>query len=178
MHMSDGVLLDTSFLIALANPAEPGHAAAQSYFRYFEEDGILMFLSTIVAAEFYQRQRLPRELFEAMLVLPFNHDDAQAAAELDWKRFQLVGGGRGTRAALKDDFKLLGQAKANDVQLVLTADDRTLARYCAVLRAAGEIRAGPVRLSDGFDKSHWDPARQRDFDGQLKSDPNRTTPPP
>ena len=78
--MSDGVLLDTSFLIALSNPAESGHAAAQSYFRYFEEDGILMFLSTIVAAEFYQRQSLPRALFEAMVVLPFNHDDAQAAA--------------------------------------------------------------------------------------------------
>lgn len=175
--MSDGVLLDTSFLISLSNPAESGHAAAQSYFRYFEEDGILMFLSTIVAAEFYQRQPLPRAVFESLVVLPFNHDDAQAAAHLDWKRFQLAGGGSGTRAALKDDFKLLGQAKANDMPLVLTADDSTLARYCAELKAAGEIRTSPVRLSDGFDKSHWDPARQRDFDVHLKGDPNGAAPP-
>jgi predicted nucleic acid-binding protein len=167
--MSDSVLLDTSFLIALSNPAEPGHAAAQSFFRYFEEDGILMFLSTIAAAEFYQRQSLPRALFEAMIVLPFNHDDAQAAAHLDWKRFQLAGGS-GARAALKDDFKLLGQAKAGDIPFVLTADDHTLARFCAELRNADEIHTAPIRLSDGFDKSYWDPARQRNFDGKLEKE--------
>ena len=164
--MADGVLLDTSFLIALSKPAEIGHAVAQGYFRHCEEEGILMFLSTIVAAEFYQRQPLPRALFDAMIVLPFNHDDAVAAAGLDFKRWQQAGG-VGARTSLKDDFKLLGQAKANALPHILTADDSTLARYCAELKRIGALRTDPIRLSDGFDKSHWDPLRQRDFDGTL-----------
>ena len=164
--MADGVLLDTSFLIALSKPTEAGHAVAQAYFRHCEDEGILMFLSTIVAAEYYQRQRLPRALFDSMIVLPFNHDDAVAAAELDFKRWQQTGE-TGSRAALKDDFKLLGQAKANDLPFVLTADDSTLARYCAELKHAGAVRTNPIRLSEPFDKSHWDPLRQRDFDDTL-----------
>jgi predicted nucleic acid-binding protein len=164
--MADGVLIDTSFLIALSKPTEAGHAAAQSYFRHCEDDGILMFLSTIVAAEYYQRQRLPRAIFDSMIVLPFNHDDAIAAAELDFKQWQ-QGGVAGARAALKDDFKLLGQAKANDLLFILTADDSTLARYCSELNRAAVLRTRPIRLSDGFDKSHWDPSRQRDFDDSL-----------
>lgn len=167
--MADGVLLDTSFLIALAKPAEAGHAAAQSYFRHCEDESTLMFLSTIVAAEYYQRQRLPRALFEAMIVLPFNHDDAVAAAELDFKRWHQSGGSI-PRAALKDDFKLLGQAKANSLPFILTADDSTLARYCTDLRRANLLRTTAIRLSDGFDKSHWDPTQQRNFDSALGSD--------
>lgn len=165
--MADGVLLDTSFLIALSKPAETGHSVAQSYFRHCEDEGILMFLSTIVAAEFYQKQpHFPQALFDAMIVLPFNHDDAVAAAGLDFKRWQKAGGA-GARTSLKDDFKLLGQAKANALPHIITADDSTLARYCAELKRMGALRTDAIRLSDGFDKSHWDPLRQRDFDATL-----------
>ena len=47
--MSDGVLLDTSFLISLANPARKHHAVAVRYFKFLAAEGVPMFLSTIAA---------------------------------------------------------------------------------------------------------------------------------
>jgi predicted nucleic acid-binding protein len=165
LPMADGVLLDTSFLIALANPKELCHSAAQQFYAYFVEEGIPMFFSTIVAAEFYQRQAIPAAILDNMLILPFNHDDAKRAAELDFKRFQ--GSSTISRVGLKDDFKLLGQAKANGIRFILTADEQTLHRYCVDLRSRGELQTDPINLAQGFDKSYWDPAKQRDFDGKL-----------
>lgn len=163
--MADGVLLDTSFLIALAKPDEPCHSAAQQYFEHFVQEGIPMFLSTIVAAEFYQRQSIPAALLNNFVILPFNHADAKHAAQLDFKRFQGAPGS--PRVGLKDDFKILGQLSANDIPFIVTADVQTLHRICVDLRAKHELRAEAINLADGFDRSYWDPARQRDFGDQL-----------
>ncbi len=105
--MAAGVLLDTGFLITLADKNRPHHQTARRYWRYFIENSIPIFLSAIVAAEFCVKQEIPPEIVRCCVVLPFNWDDAQRAASLDWKRIRPVGV---ERDALKDDIKIIAQA--------------------------------------------------------------------
>jgi hypothetical protein len=45
------------------------------------ENDIRMFLSTIVVSEFCGVQEIPPEILRCCVVLPFNWDDAQRAAQ-------------------------------------------------------------------------------------------------
>jgi hypothetical protein len=168
--MADGVLLDTSFLISFVDPTRKHHAVAVRFFKHFGSEDIPMFLSTIAAAEFHQKQPVTDLPLDAMIVLPFNLVDAMRAAELD---FTLYKGASGVaRDALKDDFKLLGQVKAHDIAHVVTEDATSLYRLCLELRARRALFARPIKLEDGFDDSCFDPAGQRDF-GAILDDPPR-----
>ena len=167
--MADGVLLDTSFLISLADPNRKHHAVAVQFYKFFATEGVPMFLSTIAASEFHQRQPVTDLPLEAIIVLPFNLIDAMRAAELDFTLFKGTPGV--ARDALKDDFKLLGQVKANDIGFVITEDGRSLFKFCQELRTKRALSARPIKLEDGFDKSHFDPAGQHDFDTALQDPP-------
>src|SRR5688572_20030474 len=105
--MAAGVLLDTSYLITLADKNRPHHQTARRYWRHFLDTQIPIFLSTIVASEFCVKQEIPPEILRCCVVLPFNWDDAQKAAKLDWKRFRPEGV---EREAPKDDIKIIAQA--------------------------------------------------------------------
>ena len=70
--MSIGVVLDTSFLITLADPGRTSHEAARQYWRHFTEQALPVFLPTIVVSEFCVRQEIPPEILRACVVLPFN----------------------------------------------------------------------------------------------------------
>lgn len=167
--MADGVLLDTSFLISFVDPTRKHHAVAVQFFRHFADEGMPMFLSTIAVAEFHQQQPVADLPLDAMIVLPFNLPDAMRAAELDFTRFKGTAGV--SRDALKDDFKLLGQVKANDLAYVITEDASSLYKFCGELRAKRALSARAIKLEDGFDKSHFDPAGQHDFEANLGESP-------
>jgi hypothetical protein len=165
--MADGVLLDTSFLISFADPNRPHHAVAVQFFNHFVEESVPMFISTIVASEFHLRQPVTDLPLDIIIALPFNMDEAMRAAELD---FTLYKGSAGVaRDALKDDFKILGQAKAGDIAYLITEDARSLYKFCQELRAKGALQTRAIKLVDGFDKSHFNPAGQYDFDEGLKA---------
>lgn len=163
--MADGVLLDTSFLISLADPSRKHHAVAVQFFKFFGSEGIPMFLSTIAAAEFQQKQAVTDLPLDAIIVLPFNLMDAMSAAALDFTQFKGTPGV--ARDALKDDFKLLGQAKSNDLAFVITEDATSLYRFCDELRTKRALATRAIKLEDGFDRSHFDPAGQHDFETDL-----------
>lgn len=57
--MPAGVLLDTSYLITLADPGRENHQTARRYWRHFTEEGIPIYLPTIVVSEFCIRQEIP-----------------------------------------------------------------------------------------------------------------------
>jgi hypothetical protein len=164
--MADGVLLDTSFLISFANPNRKHHAAAVQFFRHFVADSIPMFLSTVAASEFHLRQPVTELPLDAMIVLPFNLEDAMHAAQLDFTLYRRDP--NLPRDALKDDFKLLGQVKARDIAFVITEDAKSLFRFCRELREARKLSARAIKLEDGFDKSHFDAAGQHDFESKLE----------
>lgn len=141
-------VVDTSFLITLADPARPNHGTAKAYFQEALRRGIPMYLSVIAAAEFQVRQAvtdLPLRNFE---VLPFNIDHAMTAGLLlrDLQR-----DAEDDRAAVKDDIKLIAQAVCTAATHVLTEDARTLAKYVHRLNATGQTALQVVLLADGFD---------------------------
>ena len=157
--MADGVLIDTSFLITLADSQRVNHLAARRYWRYFLENEIPVFLSTIVASEFCVRQPILPEILRACVVLPFNWDDAQHTARLHnirWARPADC-----SRTALKDDVKLIAQATVADSEFIITDDTKTFYRFCEFYRGLGEIEVKPIKLEDGFDSSHFDPHHQK-----------------
>lgn len=162
--MPDGVLLDTSFLISFVDANRKHHAVAVQFFRHFVDEGIPMFLSTIVASEFHMGQAVTDLPLDAIITLPFNFNDAVKAAELDFTLFK--GEPNVPRAALKDDFKLLGQAKANDIAFLIT-EDGSLHKFCQELKGKSLLPTRPIKLEDGFSKSYFDPAGQHDLDETL-----------
>lgn len=162
--MPAGVLLDTSFLITLAGQNRPHHETARRYWRHFLENQIPIFLSTIVVSEFCIKQEIPPEILRCCVVLPFNWDDAQQAAKLDWKRLRPAGV---ERDALKDDMKIIAQAARADAEFVITDDTESFYRYCKAFREAGDVPFKAVKLEDGFDRAFFDANGQRDFADNL-----------
>jgi hypothetical protein len=163
--MADGVLLDTSFLISFADPTRKHHAVAVQFFKFFAAEGIPMYLSTIVASEFHLKQPVTDLPLDAIIALPFNLNDAMRAAELDFTNYKGTPGL--ARDSLKDDFKLLGQLKMNDIAFMITEDARSLYKFCTELRAKHQLATRAIKLEDGFDKSHLDYAGQHDFETKL-----------
>ena len=93
------------------------------------------------------------------MILPFNWEDAQQVAKLDWKPLRPPGV---ERDALKDDIKIIAQAVRIDAEFVITADAETFHRYCEVFKSAGKVSFKSIKLQDGFDLSFFN-GGQRDF---------------
>ena len=72
----NSVLLDTSFLISLSDPARAHHAQAVQYYRECVHRQVPMYLSTIVISEFQVRQSINDLPLRNFVVLPFNVDHA------------------------------------------------------------------------------------------------------
>lgn len=159
--MSSGVVLDTSFLITLADPVRDHHQAAKSYWKHFLEQGIPVFLPTIVVSEFYRKQEIPPDILNACETLPFNWNDARKAAEMDITLSDRQGE---SRAALKDDVKIISQGIVKDAQWLITDDSSSFYRYASNLQQAGKSQCKPIKLEDGFDPSFFDPNGQRSLD--------------
>jgi len=170
--MGAGVVVDTSFLITLADPQRQHHAIARRYWQYFMEQELPVFLPTIVVSEFYVRQEIPAEILRCCVVLPFNWNDAIKAAHLDFTQFKATSE---SRVAIKDDIKIIAQAVICDAQQVITEDAETLARIAAELRAAGKLAFKTITLSDGFDRAFFAPNGQRDFDDALNQPADSST---
>lgn len=162
--MAAGVLLDTSFLITLADKSRDHYESARLYWRYFLENDIPIFLSTIVVSEFCIKQEIPPDLLRCCVVLPFNWDHAQRAAKLDWKRLRPEGV---MRDALKDDIKIIAQAEVVEADFAITDDSASFYRYGKTFKDAGDVRFKAIKLEDGFDRSFFDPNGQRDFTDEL-----------
>jgi len=162
--MGAGVVLDTSFLITLADPVRKNHAVARRYWRHFMEQNIPVFLPTIVVSEFCVRQEIPPEILRCCVVLPFNWDEAIKTAQIDFTQFRSPGD---SRVAIKDDVKIIAQAMIRDAQHVITEDTDSLARMASELKRSGRVGFKTICLKDGFDRSFFDPNGQSDFDDTL-----------
>jgi hypothetical protein len=146
--MAKGVLVDTSFLITLADSTRPNHSIALEYWRYFKQHGVVIYLSVIVVSEFSVKQEIPDEIRRACVPLLFNWDDATRSA----KFHTVIKRDSGTeRGYLKDDLKIIAQAAGIlDLQFVITEDAETLASYSQRLYELGKVTFKTVLLKDGF----------------------------
>ena len=146
--MAAGVVLYTSFLITLADPARAQHDVARRYWRYFTEQSLPMFLPNIVVSEFCIKQPIPSVILRACVVLPFNWDDAIKAASFDFSNQDRQGM---SRDALKDDVKIIAQAVVKDAAFLITDDSSSFYKFAQQLVASGVTNFRPIKLDDGFD---------------------------
>lgn len=155
------ILVDTSFLISLADPHRKHHAIALAYFNESLRRGVPLYLSAIAASEFQVKQSvtdLPLRNFE---VLPFNIDHAMTAGLLMRELKRDVSDDRG---AVKDDVKLVAQAICESLTHIVTEDAQTLVKYVNRLRNAGECSLKTILLAEGFDAA-WFNNGQRGLPG-------------
>lgn len=168
--MSGSALLDTSFLISLVNGHRVHHAAAVQYYKYLLTHNLPMYFSSIVASEFGIKQTVTDLPLKNFRLLDFNLAHGQRAAAL-WNAL----GTRDTgddRAVVRDDVKLLAQARHEGIHFLLTEDASTLRKYCERLRATGHMQSRTILLADGFDPNSLLDDGQIDWVGDSATTPN------
>jgi hypothetical protein len=165
--MRDAVLLDTSFLITLADPRRERHPVAKNFYKHFLSSRMPMFVSAIVIAEFCIKQKLETLPLEQLILVPFSHEDAVQAASFDFK--SLRNGAENDRQSLKDDIKIIGHAHARDLGYLITDDESTMFEYCEVLRKQGRTHLRGIKLQNGFSLERFSPDGQKDFPIVMES---------
>ena len=142
------ILVDTSFLITLADPARRHHEAAKTYLRESLKANVPLYLSAIVASEFQVKQAVNDLPLRNFIILPFNIDHAMTAGLL----MRSINRDPGDeRNSVKDDVKLIAQAVCESITHVLTEDEKTLAKYIKRLADAGECTLRAILLVNGFE---------------------------
>ena len=144
----NSVLLDTSFLISLSDPARPHHGVATQYYKECIARRVPMLLSTIAISEYQVKQAINDLPLRNFIVLPFNVDHAMACGLL----IRAAGRDPGDdRVRVKDDFKLIGQCQCEGVSHVISEDASTLSKYLDRQRELDGSSARCVLLRDGFE---------------------------
>lgn len=141
-------LLDTSFLISLADPNRKHHETAKVYLREALSHGVTLYISVVAASEFQVKQPVTDLPLRNFHVLPFNIDHAMTAGDLTRKLPRDAGD---DRTAVKDDIKLLAQTVCESITHIITEDKNTLAKYLTRLYDQGESSAKAILLVDGYD---------------------------
>lgn len=154
----NSVLLDTSFLISLSDPARKHHEAAQRYFKACIDQRVPMFLSSIVISEYQVRQAINDLPLRNFIVLPFNIDHAMACGLL---ARALPRDTADDRVRVKDDFKLIAQCQCDGISHALTEDASTLTKYLDRLRHEGRLETRAVLLLNGFDSAWFENGQGR-----------------
>ena len=157
--MSASALLDTSFLITLVNDRRPNHETAKQYFRHMLQANVPMYLSAIAAAEFAVKQPVTDLPLGAFRILNFNLAHGQQTAKL-MNALEARDFGD-SRAAVRDDLKLMAQASHEQIGILLTEDASTLHKYCQRLRDSGHLQTRAVTLKEGFDADAFNEDGQR-----------------
>ncbi len=75
------VLLDTSFFLRFLNDEDPLFKNADSYFKYFLQNEIVMMVSTISVAEYCVGGDVHELPLKNLQIIPFNLDHARRTGE-------------------------------------------------------------------------------------------------
>jgi hypothetical protein len=150
--MRSGAVLDTGFLITLVDANREAHEHAKAYYRHFLENGIPLYLPTVVASEFCIKQPITDLPLHNFKVLPFNLAESIRCAELNVAYYRKKIG-VGQRDAVKDDFKIIAQAEEQDALFLITEDSKSMSVFCDLLRTESKIDFKVLELSKGFDVS-------------------------
>ena len=154
----NSVLLDTSFLITLSDPARPHHAAALAYYRECTQRQVPMYLSTIVISEFQVKQAINDLPLRNFVVLPFNVDHAMRCGLIIRN---MARDPEDDRVRVKDDFKLLAQCDCESISHLISEDASTLAKYLNRAQTNGLASTKAILLRDGFDTAWFENGQTR-----------------
>lgn len=120
------VILDTSFMIRLLNESDPLHNNAKGYFRYFLENKIPMYFSTVSIAEYCVKGDFYGLPFQNIRVLPFNIMHAKEAGLFAKTLFDARSKGlieMPDRLIIPNDSKIFAQGSVEkDIRYFVTSD--------------------------------------------------------
>ena len=151
-------MLDTSFLITLADPNRRHHETAKAYFKEAVQRQIPLYLSAIVISEFQAKQAINDLPLRNFVVLPFNVDHAMRCGILIR---QLQRDPSDDRVRVKDDYKLIAQCDCEGISHLLSEDESTLVKYLTRSQAPGQTATRSILLKDGFDLSWFENGQYR-----------------
>ena len=135
------VLLDNSFCIRLLKSDDEYHQNAKDYFEYFLENGIEMYLSTIVVSE-YAVGDDPDNLLSlnAFRLLEFDYADAKTAGSF----FLEIKGNESLRVSeqrkvIINDIKLFSQIHNRQIDAYITKDRKSLGKMIEPLGKSHDL---------------------------------------
>lgn len=149
------VILDTSFLVALTIDSRPNHEVAVRYFQYWVENGIQMYVPTVVYAEYLvHNEGIPNYILRRVKIKSFGIDDAEIAARIQRERVIVRGDEDLSKVVFKDDIKIIGTACAVAAKAIAHDDPATMSRYIknAAARVAAAKDMQSICLYDGFNR--------------------------
>lgn len=154
----DSILLDTSFCIRLLKSNDDLHQNAKDYFKYFLENKIEIFLSSIVIAEYSVKDDPANLPLEFVKIIPFDYFDGKTAGEFHSillnKKEQVVDI---ERNVIKDDCKLMAQLFNRNIKGYITKDRKSFSQIIAPIQASKKISIELLDLSIPL----------KDFKGEL-----------
>ena len=154
----DSILLDTSFCIRLLKNNDALHENAKDYFKYFLEQKVEIYLSSIVIAEYSVKDDANNLPLEFVKIIPFDFFDGKTAGEfhsiLINNKEQVA---NIERNVIKDDCKLIAQIFNRKIGTYITKDKKSF----------GQIFM-PIQKEKGFNIELFDlKIPLKDFKGEL-----------
>lgn len=145
----ESVVLDSSFCIRLLKADADFHQNAVDYFEYFLENGIEMYLSTIVVSEYAVGDNPDNLLsLNVFRLLEFDYADAKIAGEfLATLRNLGKFGDFGDRKVVINDIKLFAQIQNRKIDAFLTKDRKSLVKMTEPLRKSHNLKFEFIDLS-------------------------------
>lgn len=131
MHkgQSFSVILDTSFLIRLLSANDVLHFNAVGYFKYFLEQNIPMYISTITIAEYCVNGDVMELPLRNVRVVPFNFQHAPIAGKFAKALYEARTANEisiDNRLIIPNDAKIFAQANCvEDVKYFVTSDTKS-----------------------------------------------------
>lgn len=154
----DSILIDTSFCIRLLKSNDPLHQNAKDYFRYFLEQKVDIYLSSIVIAEYSVKDDANNLPLEFVKIIPFDFFDGKTAGEFhsilienkqDVSEIE--------RNVIKDDCKLIAQISNRKIDAYITKDRKSFAKIIKPIQNTKGFNLGLLDLEIPF----------KDFKGEL-----------
>lgn len=169
------ISLDTSFLISFADPKRLHHQVAVDYFKHCVASGYPMWVSTIAAGEFHVGQSFTDLPLQNFRIQPYNLPHALRAGSLfKTLNSQDPSARIDSRRIVINDIKIIAQAIEDNIPIILTEDEGTLAKLVRRSRAPDQNTVYVLLLSEGFTPGRLLTPEQNElsFLPRKKSGPN------
>ncbi len=145
----ESVLLDSSFCIRLLKTDADFHQNAVDYFEFFLENGIEMYLSTIVVSEYAVGDNPDNLLsLNSFRLLEFDYADAKSAGQF-LATLKSLGkfSDFGDRKVVINDIKLFSQIYNRDIDAYITKDRKSLSKMIEPLSESHKLKFEFIDLS-------------------------------